>query len=90
MRRSLLDIRVVFHCENALSLLCDTSCPTFASSLQQDQNFVHLSGEKKKTYLVLDTASLHLVGEDLCTVLLCFSFVDILHKHTFVLEDVTL
>jgi hypothetical protein len=43
-----------------------------------------------KTYLVLDTAGLHLVGEDLRAVLLCFGFVDVLHKHTFVLEDVTL
>jgi hypothetical protein len=41
-------------------------------------------------YLVLDTAGFHLVGEDLCTVLLRFSFVDVFHEHTLVLEDVTL
>ena len=41
-------------------------------------------------YLVLDATSLHLVGEDLCTVLLCFGFVDVFHEHALVLEDVTL
>lgn len=40
--------------------------------------------------LVLATASLHLVGEDLGTVLLSLSFVNVLHEDAFVLEDVTL
>lgn len=40
--------------------------------------------------LVLDTTSLHLVGENLCAVLLGFGFVDVLHEHTLVLEYVTL
>ena len=42
------------------------------------------------TYLVLDTAGLHLVGEDLGTGLLCLCLVDVLHQDTLVLEDVTL
>ena len=42
------------------------------------------------THLVLDTAGLHLVSEDLGTVLLSLGFVNVLHKHTLVLEDVTL
>ena len=40
--------------------------------------------------LVFDTASLHLVGEDLGTGLLSLGLVDVLHKDTLVLEDVTL
>lgn len=43
-----------------------------------------------KTNLVLPTASLHLVAEDLGTVLLSFSFVNVLHENALVLEDVTL
>ena len=42
------------------------------------------------TYLVLDTAGLHLVSEDLGTGLLGLSLVNVLHKNTLVLEDVTL
>ena len=42
------------------------------------------------TYLVLDTAGLHLVGEDLGTGLLRLCLVDVLHQDTLVLEDVTL
>ena len=42
------------------------------------------------TYLVLDTAGLHLVGEDLGTGLLGLRLVDILHEDTLILEDVTL
>ena len=41
-------------------------------------------------YLVLDTASLHLVGENLSTGLLGLSLVNVLHENTLVLEDVTL
>ena len=41
-------------------------------------------------YLVLDTAGLHLVGEDLCTGLLGLGLVDVFHEHTLVLENVTL
>lgn len=44
----------------------------------------------KWTDLVLDTASLHLVGEDLGTGLLGLGLVNVLHEHTLVLEDVTL
>ena len=44
----------------------------------------------RRAYLVLDTAGLHLVGEDLGTGLLSFGLVDVLHKDTLVLEDVTL
>lgn len=40
--------------------------------------------------LVFDTTSLHLVGEDLGTGLLSLGLVDVLHKDTLVLEDVTL
>ena len=46
--------------------------------------------DEDETYLVLDTARLHLVGEDLCTGLLSLGFVDVLHKHALILEDVTL
>ena len=42
------------------------------------------------TDLVLDTTSLHLVGEDLGTGLLGLGLVDVLHEDTLVLEDVTL
>ena len=42
------------------------------------------------TYLVLDTASLHLVSEDLGTGLLGLGLVDVLHEDTLVLEDITL
>ena len=42
------------------------------------------------TNLVLDTASLHLVREDLGAGLLGLSLVDVLHEDTLVLEDVTL
>jgi len=41
------------------------------------------------THPVFDTASLHLVGEDLGTTLLSLGLVDVLH-HALVLEDVTL
>ena len=41
-------------------------------------------------YLVLDTAGLHLVGEDLGAGLLGLGLVDVLHQDTLVLEDVTL
>ena len=44
----------------------------------------------KTTDLVLDTASLHLVGEDFGAVLLGLGFVDVLHEYTLVLENVTL
>jgi hypothetical protein len=40
--------------------------------------------------LVLDTAGLHLVGEDLGAGLLSLCLVDVFHKDTLVLEDVTL
>jgi hypothetical protein len=43
-----------------------------------------------KTNLVLSTTSLHLVGENLGTVLLSLSFVNVLHEDALVLEDVTL
>jgi hypothetical protein len=42
------------------------------------------------THLILDTARLHLVGKDLCAGLLRLCFMDILHQHTLVLEDITL
>jgi hypothetical protein len=42
------------------------------------------------TNLVLDTTSLHLVGEHLGTSLLGLRFVDVLHQDTLVLEHVTL
>jgi hypothetical protein len=41
-------------------------------------------------YLVLGTASLHLVREDLGTGLLRLRLVDVLHQNTLVLEDITL
>ncbi len=44
----------------------------------------------KETYLVLDTAGLHLVGKDLGTGLLGLGLVDVLHEDTLVLEDITL
>ena len=47
-------------------------------------------GGRPKTYLVLDTAGLHLVREDLGAGLLGLSLVDVLHEDTLVLEDVTL
>lgn len=43
-----------------------------------------------ETNLVLDTAGLHLVGQNLSTVLFGLGLVDILHQHTLVLEDITL
>ena len=42
------------------------------------------------TYLVLHTTSLHLVGEDLGTGLFSLGLVDVFHKNTLVLENVTL
>jgi len=42
------------------------------------------------THLVLDTASLHLVCENLCAGLLGFSFMDVFHEHALVLEHITL
>ena len=42
------------------------------------------------TYLVLDTAGLHLVGEDLGTGLLGLGLVDVFHQDTLVFEDVAL
>jgi hypothetical protein len=50
-------------------------------------------GEGKRgtaAHLVLDTAGLHLVGEDLGAALLSLCFVDVLHEHALVLEHVTL
>ena len=43
-----------------------------------------------RTYLVLDTASLHLVGKNLSTSLLGLGLVDVLHEHALVLENITL
>ena len=51
---------------------------------------VAISDYKISTDLVLDTASLHLVGENLSTGLLGLSLVDVLPEYTLVLEDVTL
>lgn len=48
------------------------------------------SDRRDDAYLVLDTASLHLVGEDLCPALLGLGLVNVLHENTLVLEDVTL
>jgi len=45
---------------------------------------------RNHTHPVFDTASLHLVGEDLGTALLGLGLVDVLHQHALVLEDVTL
>ena len=45
---------------------------------------------RSETYLVLDTAGLHLVREDLGAGLLGLGLVDVLHENTLVLEDVTL
>lgn len=42
------------------------------------------------THPVFNTASLHLVGEDLGAALLGFGLVDVLHQDALVLEDVTL
>jgi len=42
------------------------------------------------THLVLDTTCLHLVVDDFGTALLRLCFVDVLHQHTFILEDITL
>ena len=42
------------------------------------------------THLVLDTASLHLVGEDLRAGLLRLRLVNVLHEDTLVLEYVSL
>lgn len=41
-------------------------------------------------YLVLRTTSLHLVVEHLRARLLGLGFVDVLHQHTLVFEDITL
>lgn len=46
--------------------------------------------KQSNTDLVLDTASLHLVGEDFGSGLLSLGLVDVLHQNTLVLEDVTL
>jgi len=42
------------------------------------------------TYFVLNTTSLHLVAENLGTVLLCLGFVNVLHENTLVFEYITL
>ena len=51
---------------------------------------VAISDYKISTDLVLDTAGLHLVGEDLCTGLLGLGLVNVFHEHTLVLENITL
>lgn len=45
---------------------------------------------RKVRYLVLRTTSLHLVAEHFRARLFGLGFVDVLHQHTFVFEDVTL
>jgi len=46
--------------------------------------------ETAMTYFVLNTTSLHLVAENLGTVLLCLGFVNVLHENTLVFEYITL
>ena len=75
---------------DARALLGNTGGTAFTGSLWArglDGSFYWGS---RRAYLVLDTAGLHLVGEDLGTGLLSFGLVDVLHKDTLVLEDVTL
>jgi len=77
--------------KDSLPLLEHTGSTTFPGSLKKDRPL----SEKKfdvssSTCLVLDTAGLHLVCEDLGTGLLSLGLVDVFHKDTLVLEDVTL
>ena len=51
---------------------------------------VAISDYKISTDLVLDTAGLHLVGENLGTSLLGLGLVDVFHQDTLVFEDVAL
>lgn len=46
-------------------------------------------GSIESTNLVLDTAGLHLVGENLGTGPLGLGFVNVLHEDTLVLEDIS-
>ena len=46
--------------------------------------------EEDDTCLVLDTAGLHLVAENLCAGLLGLGFVNVFHEDALVLEDVAL
>jgi hypothetical protein len=74
------------------SLLLHAGSATFAGRLYSEISFVKTTkkGRKRGTYLVLDTAGLHLVGEDLGAALLGFRLVDVLHENALVLEHVTL
>lgn len=47
-------------------------------------------GIAEVNYPVLDTASLHLVVDELRTVLLCLGLVDVFHQDALVFEDITL
>lgn len=49
-----------------------------------------IKARDKWSHLVLDTAGLHLVGEDFCTGLLRLCLVNIFHQYTLVLEDIPL
>lgn len=85
----LLDGGIVLDSEETLSLLLHTCCAALAGGLRGKYER-RKRAMWKGTYLVLDTAGLRLVCEDLCASLLGFSFVDELHQHTLVLENVTL
>jgi hypothetical protein len=75
--------------KNRLPLLSQPRRPTFPSSLDR----IRTTREKKTergTYFVLRTAGIHLVCENLCTSFLGFRFMDVLHEHTLVFENITL
>lgn len=79
---------LVLDVEDTLSLLLHTRSTTFPGSLWVYQYICSQSHET--TNLVLDATGLHLVGEDLGTVFLGLSLVNIFHEDTLVLEDITL
>lgn len=87
--RSLLSC-LLSHSNDLLTLLCHTLCTAFPGSLIIASISTNRPRPPMVTDLVLDTTGLHLVGEHFCAVLLSFGFVDVLHKYTLVLENVTL
>lgn len=80
----------MLHSKNSLPLLQDPSLATVTSSLNSiialDQGFV----KSDDSYLILATTSLHLVSEDFSSGLLSLCLVNVLHKYTLVLENITL
>ena len=87
----LLDGCIMLNGEDSLALLQLASLATISGSLKKgSMSLTGVCRIYRVTNLILDTASLHLVSEDLSTGLFGFRLVDIFHKNTLVLEDITL